>query len=263
MVLCNIAWCDTYWIVFHVVTQHHDAFYAVYPYASLLRDFSAFASVSRDSSASASTNAGRHARACQPRPCERCEFFTEQRSRHLIQYHLPWFAVPQSVCFECGANLMQQGRLYQHLWERHHFRPNELGDYSLSQIDTYVSNGCLFGFHCFLHRDSVCWWTTHHLVVTSRWLHSLYRILAWWSFLHGIVRCHLQMLRWGRAKWAPSHLPNHVAALFHWHLVLELLLMLPHEDQTDRHISGWCLKTWMTNSLLKSNYDMLELAIVA
>ena len=50
--------------------------------------------------------------------------------------------------------------------------------------------------------------------------------------------------------------PNHVAALFHWHLVSELLLMLPHEDQTDRHISGWGLKTWMTNSLLKLNYDM-------
>ena len=60
---------------------------------SLVRDDSA-------ASGGSSTPApGRHARSRQPCPFERCQFFTERRSRHLIQYHLPWFAVPQSVCF--------------------------------------------------------------------------------------------------------------------------------------------------------------------
>ena len=104
---------------------------------SLVRDSSSVSGASSTPATVPSTT-GRHTRPRQPCPFERCQCFTERRSRHLIQYHLPWFAVPQSACFECGANFVQQGRLYIHLRERHHFRPSELADYSLNQLDTYV-----------------------------------------------------------------------------------------------------------------------------
>ena len=101
---------------------------------SLVRDSSS----ASGASSTPPSSAGRYERPRQPCQFERCQFFTERRSRHLIQYHLPWFAVPQSACFECGAMFVQQGRLYIHLRERHHFRPSELADYSLNRLDTYV-----------------------------------------------------------------------------------------------------------------------------
>ena len=193
---------------------------------SLVRDDSA-------ASGGSSTPApGRHARSRQPCPFERCQFFTERRSRHLIQYHLPWFAVPQSACFECGANFVQQGRLYIHLRERHHFRPHELADYSLNRLDTYV-----------MHMSALL-----NLIASRIGLPSLdVQPTTLLSFLDDCIpftgflpddpffialtfvvsdRYNLEV---------PSELcltpPNHLAALFHWHLVSELLLMLPYEDQ--------------------------------
>ena len=195
---------------------------------SLVRDSSS----ASGASSTPSSSAGRHARPRQPCPFERCQFFTERRSRHLIQYHLPWFAVPQSACFECGANFVQQGRLYIHLRERHHFRPSELADYSLNRLDTYV-----------MHMSALL-----DLIASRIGLPSLdVQPTALLSFLDDctpftgflpddpffIALTFIVSERYNME--VPSELcltpPNHLAALFHWHLVSELFLMLPYEDQ--------------------------------
>ena len=195
---------------------------------SLVRDSSS----ASGASSMPSSSAGRHVRPRQPCPFERCQFFTERRSRHLIQYHLPWFAVPQSACLECGANFVQQGRLYIHLRERHHFRPSELADYSLNRLDTYV-----------MHMSALL-----DLIASRIGLPSLdVQPTALLSFLDDctpftgflpddpffIALTFVVSERYNLE--VPSELcltpPNHLTALFHWHLVSELLLMLPYEDQ--------------------------------
>ena len=198
---------------------------------SLVRDSSS-ASGASSTLATVLSTAGRHAHPRQPCPFERCQFFTERRSRHLIQYHLPWFAVPQSACFECGANFVQQGRLYLHLCECHHFRPSELADYSLNQLDTYVLHMAALldliashiGLPCFDVQPTALMSLLDDCTPFTGFLPDdpFYMVL---SFVVS-DRYDLEV---------PSELcltpPNHVAALFHWHLVSELLLMLPYEDQ--------------------------------
>ena len=198
---------------------------------SLVRDDSA-ASGASSTPAPVPSSAGRHARPRQPCPFERCQFFTERRSRHLIQYHLPWFAVPQSACFECGANFVQQGRLYIHLRERHHFRPNEMADYSLNRLDDYV-----------MHMSALLDLIASRIglpsldVQPSALLSLLDDCTPFTGFLPDdpffIALTFVVSDRYNLE--VPGELclnpPNHLAALFHWHLVSELLLMLPYEDQ--------------------------------
>ena len=198
---------------------------------SPVRDSSS-ASGASSTPATVPSSAGRHARPRQPCPFERCQFFTERRSRHLIQCHLPWFAVPQSACFECGANFVQQGRLYIHLRERHHFRPRELADYSLNPLDNYV-----------MHMSALLDLIASRIglpsldVQPTTLLSFLDDCTPFTGFLPDdpffIALTFVVSERYNLE--VPSELcltpPNHLAALFHWHLVSELLLMLPYEDQ--------------------------------
>ena len=145
----------------------------------------------------------------------------------MIQYHLPYFAVPQSACFECSTNFVQRGRLHQHLRECHNFCPIELADYSLSQIDTYVSHmAALFnhiasriGIQCVDGQPTALLSLLDDCTPFTGFLPDdpFYMVLSF------VISERYNVEEPSKLRLTP---PNHVAALFHWHMVSELLLML-------------------------------------
>ena len=120
---------------------------------ALLRDSSSSVSRASSTSASVSTTAGRHARARQPCPFEQCQFFTEPWSHHLIQYHLPCFAVPQSACFEVRCQFCAAMTFVSTSAWTSSFSTERVGRlFSESAWHLFLAHGCSVRSDCFPYR---------------------------------------------------------------------------------------------------------------
>lgn len=55
--------------------------------------------------------------------CPTCSQSVEHVKRHVIRFHLPWFWVPDHVCWQCKFKFVTQGQLQSHLKRSGHREP--------------------------------------------------------------------------------------------------------------------------------------------